>query len=182
MIRVACQICKEEMSVPDSLVGQFEACPSCKALVPVPDPYKPDVPAGWYSDRVASAHAEKLRQAVISARKLIRGLVRASLVIGTFGLVELFVVPWTAGFVLPESAEASVAIAVAILCFAWVIAALLAIAALAVIPGAVARSRGLTNADGLSVLGILGVFIPIVWLVALVMALVCTPPASRGHP
>ena len=47
MIRFACQICKEEMSVPDSLVGQFEACPTCRTLVPVPGPYKPAVPASW---------------------------------------------------------------------------------------------------------------------------------------
>jgi hypothetical protein len=47
MIRVACQICKEEMSVPDSLIGQFEACPTCKTIVAVPGWSKPEVPAAW---------------------------------------------------------------------------------------------------------------------------------------
>jgi len=169
MIRFACQICKEEILVPDSLVGQFEACPTCRTLVPVPGPYKPAVPAGWYSDRVASAHAERVRQAQSSARKLIWGFSLAALGFAIIGMV----------IAVYAAAHASAVLA---LWFTTICTGLCAVIAFAAIPGAVARSRGLTNADGINTLGILGVFIPIVWLVALVMALVCTPPASRGHP
>ena len=164
MIRFACQICKEEILVPDSLVGQFEACPTCRTLVPVPGPYKPDVPAGWYSDRVASAHAERVRQAQSSARKLIWGFVLAALLFGLLGIVAAAALPWRYTELLWMLAMAAMG--------------LCAVIAFAAIPGAVARSRGLANADGINTLGVLGVFIPIVWLVALIMALVGTPP---GH-
>lgn len=47
MIQFKCQTCGQEMSVPDSLLGQLEACPACEALVAVPGPYQPEVPASW---------------------------------------------------------------------------------------------------------------------------------------
>lgn len=47
MIKCECQHCREKMTVPDSLAGQFEECPTCKILVAVPGPYTPDVPASW---------------------------------------------------------------------------------------------------------------------------------------
>ena len=38
MIPFKCQSCGQEMSVPDSMAGHFEACPACKALVAIPGP------------------------------------------------------------------------------------------------------------------------------------------------
>ena len=46
MIPFKCQSCHQEMSVPDSMAGHFEACPACKALVAIPGPNDAPAPRG----------------------------------------------------------------------------------------------------------------------------------------
>ena len=153
------------MSAPDSLAGQFEACPACSSLVAVPGPYTPEVPASWSRGRAAAAFDGRLRQAQSSARKLIWGFALAALLFAMLGLLAAATFSWETGEAL------------------WLICmicmGLCAAVAFAAMPGAIARSRGLANADGLNALGVLGVFFWPLWLVALVMALACTPPARQ---
>lgn len=167
MIQFRCQSCRQEMSVPDSLAGEFEACPACKTLVAVPGPYKPELPASWSLGRAASANAAKVSAAGSRARNLILGLVLASMLFGATGLIAAAVVP---GRGLAEAVW-MVGIIGMVVC---------AVVAFAAMPGAIARSRGLPGADSINALGVLGVFIPVVWLVALVMSLVMAPPPSRS--
>jgi hypothetical protein len=49
-------------------------------------------------------------------------------------------------------------------------------------PGAIARGRGLPNADGVGICGLLGMIIPIIWLVALIWAIAAADPADRPPP
>jgi len=167
MIPFKCQSCGQGMSVPDSMAGQFEACPVCSVLVPVPGPYKPEVPASWLSPRAGSANAVRLQQARGSARNLIWGFSLAALVFAVLGVSAPALAPW------------SIAEALWLICM--ICMGLCAVVAFAAMPGAIARSRGLANADGINILGVLGVFIPVVWLVALIMALLGTPQAGSHY-
>ena len=47
---------------------------------------------------------------------------------------------------------------------------------LALVPGAIARSRRLPNSSAVNMLGVLGLLIPPLWLIALILALVMTAP------
>jgi len=176
MIQFKCQSCRQEMSAPDSMAGHFEECPACKVIVAVPGPHESDVPASWHHGRAASAGAARLlRLGGSKTGKYIWGLVLAALGFGA--LIMIAAAAMSLG--LPEAAAKTVCIIAAAGMFICVAAlAIYCGVLIAMWPGTIARSRGLANADGLMALGVLGIFIPIVWLVALVLALAGTPPES----
>ena len=52
--------------------------------------------------------------------------------------------------------------------------------AVSFLPGTIAAARRLPNATGLFWLGFLGMFVGILWIIALVLALVTAPPPNRA--
>jgi len=167
MIGLRCQRCDAEMSVPDSLCGQFEACPACGALVSVPGPYVAELPPSWRlarSDRGGRVPVDARR-----SRRVYRAAIWSSTLIGAVLLVV-----GLAGAISLDPAVASGCRLLA------VVGGLFAAIGLGLIPGAVASDRGLANADGIFALGLFGVLLPIIWLVALVLALAGSPAGGRA--
>lgn len=163
MIPFKCPMCRERLDVPDSQAGGLETCPTCKAVMEVPWPRTATRRHAAVLEHEIDAMCYG-RQSSSGGRRLIWGSVIAAMVFAVLGIVAGVLAPWQ----IAEKLWGGCMICV-VLC---------AIVAFAAMPGAIARSRGLANADGINSLGILGVFIPVVWLVAVVMALACTPPAD----
>lgn len=163
MIEIECQSCRRRLSVPDSLAGDFEACPSCRSLVAVPGPYKPELPASW-KVRGRGAASRRPRRSLGLAIWSLTGVGFVLLCVGILGGLA------SRG---PVAGSAYGLLAV--------IGGFCAALAIGLIPGAVARDRNLPNADGIMATGLLGLLFPVVWLVALVLAFVTAPPGHKAQ-
>ena len=63
MIDFKCPKCGEEMSVPDSLAGQTEACPSCgRDVAVIPVPARTEAAKPWYADIPTKRRSQPKRQ------------------------------------------------------------------------------------------------------------------------
>lgn len=156
MIDVRCGQCGESFSVPGSLAGQAETCPSCRALVKVPVPGKLPRPpaaglpptraqgptlAAWIG--VAAIYAAGFLMCLIGANSRRYDNLLVAGMITVFG-VTVFLI--------------------------------------GCLPGLIAMRKNLPNAHDIHTMGILGIFLlGVFWVVALCLALAGTPrPAGMS--
>ncbi len=162
MIPFKCPFCRQTIEVPDSRLGEFEKCPTCGNACQVIRSGKTCSQAVAARDRVVPDRA--VRQAKTS-RSVMLGFFAVGVICLGIGLGM-------------EIANPSGRPTVPVIFLG--LGSLLLAVALGCVPGSIARQRRLANADGLAVMGILGVLIPIIWLAALIMALAGTPQPARS--
>lgn len=161
MIPFKCPFCRQTIEVPDSRLGELEKCPTCGNVCQLSRP-------GTAHSRAGAIHTSLAPDRAARRAKTTRGVMLAFFAAGVICL--------GIGFAM-ETANPSSRPTVPMV-FLGLSVLLLAIA-MGCVPGSIARQRRLSNADGIAVMGILGMVIPIIWLVALILALAGSPRPQR---
>lgn len=155
-----CPFCSQTTQVPDSRLGDLEECPNCHNVSQVERLRTSTYPAKGVRRLPVRSLADQ--------RARTSKMIMLCLLAAAFACVAL-------GAILMVSPLANTSAIPAILVIVGILAVVIWLAGL---PGAIAREKHLPNADGISIMGILGMFIPIIWLVALILALAAAPVAK----
>jgi hypothetical protein len=167
MISYHCPHCRAEMEAPADQAGQTDICPFCGEPVRVPRCGDAPVQRSSAPSRPPLHRPSRRKSPGRGRRRTIWTLVGLACAFG--GLAAL--VPKVPGAEHPE-------LPTVILIVSAFGAGVLAIG---LIPGAIAYSRRLPNADGIDWLGLLGILLfGVLWLVALVLALIGMPGPAEG--
>lgn len=156
MIQFTCPFCHQAEEYPDSRIGQLETCPTCGNTNQVSLPRRPAVVRSALRAMRPDAAARNARNARVAVWTFI-GIGVVLLVVGSL---------LHAAEPGRESGIPAVLILIGLLGLAFGVGA---------IPGAVAYGKRMPNATGISAMGILGMILPIIWLVALILALAGSP-------
>ena len=153
MTSYACHHCHRTLET-RSAPGTIELCPACKSTNPVPAP----------DDLRALPQAPPARRR--AAPRKPPGHAGA-----IYAILALIAVGGGVGVGVLEPSDGR--------WFCWLLMGVSLLAGAAILPGLMATSRGLSNARAIGWLGVLGMIVPIVWLVALIAAALMQPPRRR---
>ena len=156
MIYYGCPKCQAPMASPESQAGQVETCPECGNVAVIPSSGQSVTLSG--TSKISIWNSPRA---------------------GWFGLV---IVMATGIFLIfcfqsSQSSEGNALSQIGI----WLVA-LSIVFFFGAIPGEIARSRRCPSARGIAILGFIGIFTGILWLVALAAALLQNPsPVSKAR-